>query len=151
ATAIETNDQGISVFQREPVPGLTSPSTAGILAGLMLPAVQSSREAARRAQCTNNLKQIMLAMHNFHRANNKFPGDIIDKDGKPLLSWRVALLPYLEAQDLYNRFKLDEPWDGPHNKELLKEMPRLFTCPDRVKAEPFTTTYRGFSGPGAMF
>jgi prepilin-type processing-associated H-X9-DG protein len=139
------------MVQREPVPSLTSPSTAGILAGLMLPAVQSAREAARRAQCTNNLKQIMLAMHNYHAANNKFPGDIVDKDGKPLLSWRVAILPYLEQADLYNRFKLDEPWDGPNNKELIKEMPVLFQCPDRVRVEQFTTTYRGFVGNQAVF
>ena len=66
------------------------------------------------------------------------------------MSWRVAILPYLEQNELYNKFKLDEPWDSPHNKELLKEMPKLFVCPDLVKAEPFTTTYRGFVGAGAI-
>ena len=67
------------------------------------------------------------------------------------MSWRVALLPYLEQGDLYNKFKLDEPWDSPNNKPLLKEMPQVFLCPDLTKAEPFTTTYRGFSGSGSMF
>jgi hypothetical protein len=95
----------------------------------LLPATQSAREAARRAQCTNNIKQIMLAMHNYHSANNSFPRDITDKDGKPLLSWRVAILPYIEQAELYNKFKLDEPWDSPHKKELLKEMPTSFNCP----------------------
>ena len=57
----------------------------------------------------------------------------------------------LEQAELYNKFKLDEPWDSPHNKELIKEMPRLFLCPSRAKPEPFTTTYRGFVGAGACF
>ena len=118
----------------------------------MLPAVQSSREAARRAQCTNNLKQIALAMHNYQSANNAFPKPAItDKQGKPLLSWRVAILPYLEQGPLYSKFKLDEPWDSPHNKALLKEMPPSYLCPSRARVEPFTTTYQVFTGKGALF
>ena len=99
---------------------------------LMFPAVGAAREAARRAQCTNNLKQIGLAMHNYVAAhNNAFPAPALPgKDGKPALSWRVALLPYLEQQSLYDRFHLDEPWDSPHNKALIKEMPAVFTCPE---------------------
>jgi len=93
----------------------------------MLPAVESAREAARRAQCTNNLKQIALAMHEYHDMNNTFPAPAIaDKQGKPLLSWRVAILPYLDQKPLYSKFKLDEPWDGPNNKALLKEMPSTY-------------------------
>ncbi len=151
STSFTADAQGIQILQREPLPSLTSPSTSGVLIGLMLPAVQSSREAARRAQCTNNIKQIMLAMHNYHSANNAFPRDFTDKDGKPLLSWRVAILPYIERAELYNKFNLDEPWDSPHNKELLKEMPPSFRCPSLAKPEPFTTTYRGLVGAGAMF
>jgi prepilin-type processing-associated H-X9-DG protein len=151
STSLTADAQGIQVLQREAVPSLTSPTISGVLVALLLPATQAAREAARRAQCTNNIKQIMLAMHNYHSANNSFPRDITDKDGKPLLSWRVTILPYIEQAELYNKFKLDEPWDSPHNKELLKEMPPTFKCPDRVKAEPFTTTYRGFVGAGAIF
>jgi prepilin-type processing-associated H-X9-DG protein len=151
STSLTADAQGIQILQREAVPSLTSPATSGVLVGLLLPAVQSAREAARRAQCVNNIKQIMLAMHNYHSANNSFPRDVTGKDGKPLLSWRVAILPYIEQAELYNKFKLDEPWDSPHNKELLKEMPPTFKCPSRAKPEPFTTTYRGFVGAGAMF
>jgi len=151
STSLTVDAQGIQVLQREAVPSLTSPATSGVLLGLLLPATQSAREAARRAQCSNNIKQIMLAMHNYHSANNSFPRDLTDKAGKPLLSWRVAILPYIEQAELYNKFKLDEPWDSPHNKELLKEMPPTLKCPDRAKVEPFTTTYRGFVGAGAMF
>jgi len=119
---------------------------------LLIPSIQSAREAARRARCVNNLRQLVLAMHNYHSANNAFArAAIADDDGKPLLSWRVAILPYLQQNALYNKFKLDEPWDSPHNKALLKEMPSVFLCGDRVKPEPFTTNYRVLMGPGAAF
>lgn len=151
STAVSVDARGITVLQREAIPSVTSPTTSAVLIALLLPAVQSAREAARRSQCVNNCKQITLAFHNFHAANNAFPSDITDADGKPLLSWRVAILPFLEQGELYNKFRLDEPWDGPHNKELLKEMPALFRCPSRSRPDPSATTYRGFNGQGAMF
>lgn len=74
-------------------------------------------EGSRRSQCTNNLKQIALAMHNFHATHNNFPPAFsTGKDGKPLLSWRVHILPFLEQDALYKEFHLDEPWDSPQNK-----------------------------------
>ncbi|HKI16889.1 MAG TPA: DUF1559 domain-containing protein, partial [Isosphaeraceae bacterium] len=152
STALVVDHQGASLTHREAIPTITSPAAGGVLIALLLPAVQSGREAARRAQCINNLKQIALAMHNYHSANNAFPrAAIIDEKGKPLLSWRVAILPYIEQQELYNKFKLDEPWDSPHNKALLKEMPPTYLCPNRTKVEPFTTTYKVFVGKGALF
>jgi Protein of unknown function (DUF1559) len=87
-----------------------------------------------------------------HSANNAFPrAASIDENGKPLLSWRVAILPYLKQQGLYDKFNLDEPWDSAHNKALLKEMPPIYSCPNRVKPEPFTTTYNVLVGKNAMF
>ena len=95
---------------------------------------------------------IGLAMHNYVSVNNAFPAPaIMGKDGKPALSWRVAILPFLEQQPLYDKFHLDEPWDSPHNKELIKEMPQVFVCPSRSDVAPGTTTYRVFTGPGALF
>jgi prepilin-type processing-associated H-X9-DG protein len=152
STVLTVDAQGISLVGRESIPGLSSPATSGILVALLLPAVQSAREAARRAQCTNNLKQIGLAMHNYLSANGAFPKPAItDKDGKPLLSWRVAILPYIEQQGLYNKFKLDEPWDSPHNKALINEMPATYQCPSRPVTAPGQTTYQVFVGPGALF
>ncbi|QDV35182.1 DUF1559 domain-containing protein [Tautonia plasticadhaerens] len=151
ASYMTRDDEGLSVISRESVPGVASPASAGVAIALLLPAVQSAREAARRAQCTNNLKQIGIAMHHYHEANGRFPAAITDSDGNPLLSWRVALLPYLEEQDLYAEFRLDEPWDSEHNRTLVDRMPRAFSCPSRPDPEPGRTGYRIAEGPGASF
>jgi prepilin-type processing-associated H-X9-DG protein len=152
STAISVDRQGASLIHREAFPSLTSPATTGVLVALCLPAIQSAREAARRTQCVNNLRTIALAMHNYHSTNNAFPRPAItDGKGKLLLSWRVAILPFLDQQALYNRFKLDEPWDSPHNQALLKEMPTTYRCPTRAGGDPSTTTYRVVTGNGALF
>ncbi|MCA9132255.1 MAG: DUF1559 domain-containing protein [Planctomycetales bacterium] len=112
------------------------------LTGLLLPAVQAARTAARRAHSSNNLKQIGLAMHNFHDAYSAFPAAAgVDDDGRPLLSWRVAILPFIEQQQLYDKFHMDEPWDSEHNIQLLQEMPTTFLHPDR-KTQPGHTVYQ---------
>jgi hypothetical protein len=75
----------------------------------------------------NHLKQLALAMHNYHDVNKQFPPAAIrDAQGRPLLSWRVSLLPYLEEGKLYRQFHLDEPWDSEHNKKLIAKMPSTF-------------------------
>jgi hypothetical protein len=102
-------------------------ASSGVMVALLLPAVQAAREAARRTQSMNNMKQISLALHNYHDVYKGFPPQAIsDKQGKPLLSWRVAVLPYLEENDLYKQFHLDEPWDSEHNKKLLGQMPAVY-------------------------
>jgi prepilin-type processing-associated H-X9-DG protein len=115
-------------------------------------AVVKVRQAAERMRSQNNLKQIALAMHNYHDTFGTFPANAIySKDGKPLLSWRVAILPFIEQDALYRQFHLDEPWDSPHNKELLKQMPPVYAPVQGKKAEPYTTFYQGFVGDGAFF
>jgi prepilin-type processing-associated H-X9-DG protein len=152
STALHVDQEGATLIHREAFPSLTSPASAATMVALVLPSIQSAREAAMRVQCINNLKMIALAMHNYHSTNNAFPRPAItDAKGKPLLSWRVTILPFLDQQALYNRFKLDEPWDSPHNKELLKEMPATYLCPQRGHVEPSTTTYRVVTGNGALF
>lgn len=77
-----------------------------------------------------HLKQIGLALHNFHSAHRSFPpATIMGPDRKPWHSWRVFLLPYLGQKELYNRYKFDEPWNGPNNKMLIAEMPDVFHDP----------------------
>ena len=102
-------------------------------------------------QSANNLKQIALAMHNYHDAYGHFPPQAIySKDGKALLSWRVLLLPFLEQDALYRQFKLDEAWDSAHNQRLLAQMPKLFGDADVNTTKP-VTVYQAFAGPGAFF
>jgi hypothetical protein len=100
------------------------------LLGAVLPALQATRTAAGRNQSTNNLKQIALALHGYHDVHGHFPPQAIrSKDGKPLLSWRVAILPYLGQQALYDQFHLDEPWNSEHNQELIARMPPGLASP----------------------
>jgi hypothetical protein len=89
-----------------------------------------ARQAAIRSQCVNNEKQIGLAIHNYiHRHDSFPPAYTQDKAGKPLLSWRVLILPYIEQDALYKEFHLDEAWDSPHNKALIAKMPATYRCP----------------------
>ena len=102
----------------------------------------------QRKEVQNNLKQIGLALLNYESAYGHLPGDVIDaKTKKPLLSWRVQLLPFFEEDDLYRQFKLDEPWDSENNKKLIEKLPKVF-APTRAKAKPGETFYRGFAGKG---
>ncbi|WP_076347749.1 DUF1559 domain-containing protein [Paludisphaera borealis] len=112
----------------------------------------AARPLARRAQCLNNLKYIALAVYNYNGDNGHLPAAAItDKDGNPLLSWRVAILPFLEEGDLYAKFHLDEPWDSPHNFALLDSMPSVYACPSDESLKPRTTGYLAVVGPGAAF
>ncbi len=109
------------------------------------------RDNSPRAHSTNLMKQIALGMHVFHDTRRRFPARaVFDKDGKPLLSWRVLLLPYLQEGNLYKQFHLDEPWDSPHNKKLIERMPAAFRSP-ASKAPANTTTYLVPVGPGSLF
>ena len=122
-----------------------SMATNGVLVGLLLPAVQSARAAARRMSSSNNLKQIGLAMHNHHAAYRALPGNIVSEDGNPLLSWRVAILPFIEQLPLYQQFHLDEPWDSEHNIKLIDKMPAIYVHPE-LQTKPNTTVYQRPSG-----
>ena len=101
-------------------------------------------------QRQNDLKQIIRAMLDYENSRARYPVNRIDAEGTQLLSWRVALLPFLEQGNLYNRFHLDEPWDSPHNLSLLEFMPDIY----RSIGDPsdnVTTRVMHFNGPGAPF
>ncbi|QDV32826.1 DUF1559 domain-containing protein [Tautonia plasticadhaerens] len=143
----------------------------GVLIALLLPAVQSAREAARRAECTNNLKQIGLAMHNYHSSLNCFPVGFLYPDparvypGVPLLHYRWSVLaqlsPYLEQASVFNALNMDwptapgpaavlgtPPWTiFPVNTSILATKVKFFLCPSDG-AGPSTTLPGGVtSGP----
>jgi len=136
-------------------------AVAGIVLGIfnclatvafVAPIFTSTREQTRRGLCTNNLKQVGRGMHIYHSLEGRFPtAAISDKNGRPLLSWRVAILPYIDAGGLYAKFHLDEPWDSPHNYSLLAQMPSIYACPSERELKPGMTGYQVVVGPRTAF
>jgi RNA polymerase sigma factor (sigma-70 family) len=141
--------------QSEPQPANTVPALSPVAAQQPVQPKQpvaTDRIARAKDQrmSVNALKQIMLAMHNYDEVNKHLPQDIADKNGKPLLSWRVAILPYLEEGALFNEFKRDEAWDSEHNKKLLAKMPAVYK-PGFQPKEDTKTYFQVFAGPGTPF
>ncbi|QDU80132.1 CHAT domain protein [Polystyrenella longa] len=116
---------------------------------LLAVAVQMARESARLMQLTNNYKQVMLAWHNYADLQKKLPKDLVDANGNPLLSWRVQILPHLGLEALYQQFKLDEPWNSEHNRQLLTQVPLVYQ--DIWNSENvFETRVQGITGDGTV-
>jgi hypothetical protein len=115
--------------------------------------IASFRQRGDRAGHVNNLKQIGLAIHSYHDANKRLPpaafSSLKNGDGKPLLSWRVAILPFIDQQPLYQQFDLDQPWDHPTNKKLIAKMPAVYMMPG-VETKEGMTHYRTLVGPDTM-
>jgi hypothetical protein len=151
--ALQRTAKGVEFSSYQTLPGGNVGASAPVMVALLLPAVQAAREAARRMQGSNNLKQIGLAMHNFHDTYRAFPaGYSANAEGDPLLSWRVHILPFIEQQALYDQFHLDEPWDSPHNKTLIAKMPEIYRCPNSVaKPDAGMTNYVGVVGKDGIF
>ena len=115
----------------------------GVLVAFLLPAQRRVRPAARRTQCKNNLKQIGLALHNYHDTFQAFPpAYTVDENGKPLHSWRTLILPFLDQQALYEKIDLLKPWDDPANEAAFKTSIPGYQCPSSPADVSLThTTY----------
>jgi hypothetical protein len=130
------------------------------LAAAVTDAIEKVRYAAARVTSQHNLKQMGLAVHNYHDAMGRFPfPGISSPKGQPFgglpapnpnLSWRVAILPYIEQQNLYQQFHIDEPWDSEHNKKLIPLMPKVYSPLGGADAPKGHTFYRMFTGPGTF-
>lgn len=123
---------------------------SGVLVALLLPAVNAAREAARRSTCVNQLKVIGIAMQNYHDAYKTFPpAYVADAEGKPLHSWRVLILPFMDdprLKALYDQYDFNEPWNGPNNSNLAAKIGDVYTCPsDPTKG--VETNYVAVVGP----
>jgi hypothetical protein len=126
----------------------------GILTALLLPAVQAAREAARRVECSNHLKQVGLAMHNYHDTYNTLPpAYIADEDGTPVRSWRALILPFIDQQALHSRYNFNKPWDAPENEFAVNTPIPVFHCPSDPSPGqlPAQTNYVLVTGPGTIF
>ncbi len=119
----------IFISQSNEIPNITTVPIIGILSAFLLPVVQSNSNAGRHIQCTNNLKIIALAMFKYHDTYGYLPPAYkVDSSGKPLHSWRVLILPFVEQMDLYKKIRLDEPWDSEWNSQFHSQMPAIYGC-----------------------
>ncbi len=151
-TTVRRTEAGIEIIERHALPGPGIATAMPIGVALTVPAVSSSRQAAQRAQSTGQMKQIGLAMLNYEQANRKFPPAYrADKEGKPLLSWRVLILPFVEQDGLYKQFHLDEPWDSEHNKTLIARMPAVYKSPKSKVSGEGKTNYLTIRGEKTVF
>lgn len=131
--------------------GMFSLFGLGILAIFIAPAVQTGG-ASPRLECLNNMRQVGLALHSYHAEHGSFPpAYVADDQGRPLYSWRVLLLPYLERGTIYGDFHLNETWDSPHNRELIKGMPSCFRCPTDPRKDSYFVNFVAVTGSGTVF
>ena len=113
-----------------------------VLIALLLPTMQIPHGPHPKARCSNNLKWILLALHNYHDVYGSLPpAYVADNMGKPMHSWRVLILPFLEEEALYDRYDFDEPWDGPNNSLLASEIVALYNCPKEPGTPSTSTSY----------
>ena len=149
--ALSADAQGFRITSRESFPSLNPISLAPLAVSAALPAFQEWRVAKQKERLAANLRQVGIGLSNYHDKHDHYPAaSTTDMASKPLLSWRVELLPSLGLQDLYDEFHHDEPWDSPHNKTLLDRMPAAFAHPDENPGAGLTF-YRGLIGKGAFF
>lgn len=137
----------------------------GILIALLLPAVQAAREAARRSQCSNNLKQQMLALHNYHDSFKVFPSGGINHlagagiTGPHLINWSIAILPFMEQAPLHSQYRMDLVNTDAANAPVIQTIVPTYNCPsdpENVKLETPASgprphafrhsSYRGITG-----
>ncbi|MBL8818039.1 MAG: DUF1559 domain-containing protein [Planctomyces sp.] len=129
--------------------------TRQLIAGVVTPAIEQSRGAAQRSRQSNQLKHIMLAMHNYHAAYNHFPpAVVIDSESGIARSWRVELLPFLEDTQqngqLYSQYRKNEPWDSEANRAVLAKMPDVYRHPSQSATSTTTSVVAAF-GRGLLF
>lgn len=141
------DDNGVLIRERTSLPsmlGVAGAPAVGVGVALLLPAVQQAREAARRTQSQNNLKQIALAMHNYHDTYRHFPQGArpnVDLSQDKLLSWQVEILPYIDQGNLYDTIDRAKPWDDPVNKTALSTSIPVYMHP----SVPLTTAKDGYA------
>lgn len=117
-----------------------------------LPSDNSQFRRPRKKSCTNNQRQIMVALWNYESAYGQFPpaGNELGENGLAH-SWRVRILPFIEELNLYNQYDFNEPWDGPNNRKLVSQMPECFRCTFNPRLESGETAYKLIIGPGSLF
>jgi hypothetical protein len=113
--------------------------------------VSSVRATLRRAETASRFQYIEVALMLYHKRNGCYPPQYLtDREGKPAHSWRVLLLPDLGYEDLYRRYRFDEPWNGPHNSQLAADMPIEYRSPF-LDSKSTITQYVGIAGKETLW
>jgi hypothetical protein len=109
---------------------LTGVAVGALLLGILVPLVRRAYQESLKAECSNSLKQVGLALHNYHDTYkcSRF-ARLCSPDGKPWHSWRMSILPFLEANPHFDSYRFDEPWNGPHNRKLDSVVMLPYHCP----------------------
>lgn len=126
----------------------------GLCVICLLPAWSRADVTTYKTVCRYNLRNIALALQNYHDVYDSFPpAYIADANGKPMHSWRVLILPFLENRNLYDQYRFDEPWNGPNNSRLASEMPEYYQCRASRNGQlgPPPTRYVAVVGPGTVW
>jgi len=122
-----------------------------LVASLFASGCVDPRGPTRESECRNTLKCIGLALHQYHEVYGCFPpAYVADERGRPIHSWRVLILPFLEEQALYEQYDFDEPWDGPNNRRLTRAQVDVYRCPEE-DGSARTTSYVAVVGEGTVW
>ncbi len=124
------------------------------VAAFLAHAIREAREAARESSCRGHMNQLELALRNYEAANGHLPpAYIVGPDGRPWHSWRVLILPFMEHKEVFDRYRFDEPWDGPNNRKLAEQVNvEMFQCPSGSDFETTpNTNYTVVVGEGTAF
>ncbi len=124
-----------------------------VLVGLLLPAVQIAREYGRMAACSNNMQQLKLAIEIYENANGHYPAAYTaDADGKPMHSWRVRVLPFLDVGNLHDKYHFDKPWNDAANKDVIGTYLPIFQCPSHsTSGKSAKCNYVAITGPDTIW
>ena len=126
--------------------------TISVLLAVIVPLVRLARREGERQQCGNNLKQIALALHTYHDTWKRLPPVVIsDANGKPMHSWRVLIVPFLESNPWYSYYDMNEPWNGPNNRKLGRQIFHCYRCPSDRRTGREMTNYVAIYGPGTAW
>ncbi|APW63703.1 ECF RNA polymerase sigma factor SigW [Paludisphaera borealis] len=152
STAIAAGGATLAARRGEPAPPIANQREAPDDAPAPAEPPEVPRETELITRSATNLRKIAQGIHAYVDAEKRFPPPaVLGADGSPLLSWRVAILPYIGEKALHAQFRLDEPWDGPHNKALLEKLPKVYAPVASSSSKAGATYYQAFHGKGAFF
>lgn len=123
-----------------------------LLCAINLTTPPAPRPPGYRSQCKNNIRQLITAIMTYDSHKRRLPPAIVtDAEGRPMHSWRVAILPYIEENGMYSNYRFKEPWNSPHNSKVTAERPEIFHCPSDKQSGESDTSYVAVLSPNSVW